>query len=142
MTDSSEIDNALVAKLGADATLLALMPNGVYFVDVGPPPNSTRWVEVALVNTDDVQMFQRRSHEVIRYQVKAVGLATTNPDMKAAAARIDALLNRGTLSVSGYTTMIMQREMRIRYQEENADPPTLRWYHRGAQYTVMMSLNP
>ena len=142
MADSSDIDNAIVAKLGADATLLALMPNGVYFVDKGPPPGSQRWVEVSLVTEDDVQMFQRRSHEVVRYQVKAIGLATLNPDMKAAAARIDALLNRGTLSVSGYTLMVMQREMRVRYQEPNADDPTLRWYHRGAHYTVMMSLNP
>src|SRR5262245_59398209 len=47
MADSSDIDNALVAKLGADATLLANMTNGVY-LDEGPP-GATRLVIVKVL---------------------------------------------------------------------------------------------
>lgn len=140
MPNSSDIDNALVAKLQADTALLALMPDGVYFNDKGPWPGAKRYVEVSLVTTDDVPMLQRRSHEEIRYQVKAVGLSKLNPDVNGAAARIDALLEGGSLTVSGYTCMVIKREQRIRYPEPDADDPTLRWWHRGAHYTVMMSV--
>jgi len=83
MADSSDIDNALIAKLGSDSALLALMPNGVYWGSA--PPNSTRFVIVSLIDESDEQMLQQRSHEDAVYLVKAVGLSTANPDMKAAA---------------------------------------------------------
>jgi hypothetical protein len=54
-SDSSDVDNALVAKLGADSTLLALMPNGVYWDEA--PQGSTRFVIVSLVDERDTAMF-------------------------------------------------------------------------------------
>lgn len=141
MPDSSDIDQALLAKLGADATLLALMPNNVHW-DMAPQ-NSTRYVLVSLLDEADVQKFGGRSHEDALYLVKAVGryiVNTTPPDVKAAAARIDVLLDGQTLTVSGYTTMVMVRETRIRYTEVDEVDPTVRWLHRGGQYRVAMSL--
>jgi hypothetical protein len=139
MADSSDIDNALVAKLGSDATLLALMPNGVYWGQA--PPQSTRYVIVSLIDEADEYVFNQRAAENAVYLVKAVGLSTANPDMKAAAARIDALLDNGTLTVPGYTQMVMVREKRERPPVEIDDvDPNIRWYHRGGHYRVMMAL--
>jgi len=139
MADSSDIDNALIAKLGSDAALLALMPNGVYWGVA--PPDSTRFVIVSLVDEADEWTFGGRAAEDAVYLVKAVGLSTTNPDMKAAAARIDALLDGGTLAAAGYTLMAMRREVRIRPPVEVDDvDPKIRWYHRGGHYRVTMAL--
>ena len=45
--------------------------------------------------------------------MKAVALSTANGDTKAAAARIDALLEGGDLTVSGYQLMAIFREGRV-----------------------------
>ena len=59
--------------------------------------------------------------------------------MKAAAARIDALLNGGTLTVAGYTLMTMHRESRVREPEDDEENPSISWEHRGGNYRVMVS---
>ena len=51
MADSSDIANALIAKLGSDAELLALCPNGVYRDQA--PPGATRFVIVSLMAGED-----------------------------------------------------------------------------------------
>src|SRR4051812_19382441 len=96
-SDSSDIDNALIAKLGADSALLALMPNGVYYDEA--PQGSTRFVIVSLVIEQDEAMFGGRAFEDALYLVKAVSLSTAGGNVKDAAARIDALLENGTLLV-------------------------------------------
>jgi hypothetical protein len=141
MADSSDIDNALMAKLGADAQLLALMPNGIYW-DVAID-QVTRFVIVSLVEETDAHRFNGRSHEDALYLVKAVGLSKPGfpePDMKAAAARIDALLDNGTLTVAGYSTMAIYREARDRHTEVDDADPKVKWHHRGGHYRVVMSL--
>lgn len=138
MPDSSDIDQALIARLNGDATLLALMPDNVYWDEA--PPKSTRFVIVSLITEADVPKFGGRSHEDALYLVKAVALSTVNANMKAAAARIDALLDGQTLTVTGYSPMLLQREERIRITEVDAVDPDIRWQHRGGHYRVMQSL--
>lgn len=138
MPDSSAIDNALMAKLGADATLLAICTNGVYW-DVAPP-GSTKYVLVSLVDELDEPQFGGRAYEDVLYRVRAIALSTAGANLQQAAARIDALLEDGALSVSGYTHMVMYRESRIRETEPLEDDPTKFWFHRGGEYRVQMSI--
>src|SRR5678815_758600 len=138
MADSSDVDNALIAKLGSDATLLALVPNGVFYAEA--PPGSTRFVIVSLVDESDVPQFGGRSQEDALYLVKAVMLSTAGGDIKSAAERIDALLEQGTLTVSGYSLMTMHRESRVRLTEVDDMDASIRWQHRGGNYRVMVSL--
>lgn len=138
MPDSSDIDQAVIAKLGADATLLGYMTNGVYWDEA--PPSSTKFVIVSLVDEADAQKQGSRSHEDALYMVKAVALSTANANMKAAAARIDALLDGQTLTAAGYSHMVMQRESRIRITEVDDVDPSIRWFHRGGNYRVVQSL--
>lgn len=133
MADSSEIDAALVAKLVNDATLMAITTDGVYF-DIAKP-NATKFVIVSLLSALDEGQFRGRAYESPLYLVKAVALSTTGADVKAAAARIDALLEHGTLTITGYTLMTMHRTERIRYTEVDQDNDT-RWQHRGGMYQV------
>jgi hypothetical protein len=141
--DSSDIDNALMATLGADSVLLSLMPNGVYWDEA--PPNSTRFVIVSLVDSHDEPQFGERSFEDLLYRVKAVALSTTNADIKAAAARLDALLDPqpptppAMFTIPGYQIMVTQREARIRTTEVDEINPSIRWYHRGGHYRLVAS---
>ena len=136
--DSSDIDNALIAKLGADSTLLALCPNGVYWDEA--PPGATRFVIVSLAEEADEAVFGGRAFEDALYSVEARMLSTAGGDIKAAAARIDALLDEQTLTATGYTWMTMHREGRIRQTEVDEVDPAIRWYRRGGNYRVEMAL--
>jgi len=138
MPDPSVITNALIAKLGADATLLALVPNGVYYAEA--PPGSTRFVIVTLVDGDDVQQFGGRSYEDALYAVEARMLSTAGGNIAAAAARIEVLLEGQSLTAAGYTWMDMHRESPIRTTETDDADPSIRWYRRGGQYRVQMSV--
>jgi hypothetical protein len=138
MADSSDIDNALVAKLGADATLLALVPNGVYIDEA--PAGATRFVIVSLVDEADGGIFGARAMEDALYLVEARMLSTVaGANVKAAAARIDVLLEQGTLTVSGYSLMALFRESRIRLTEVDGADPSIRWLRRGGNYRLVVS---
>jgi hypothetical protein len=140
MADSSDIDNALVAKLGADVTLLALVPNGVYMDEA--PGGAKQFVIVSLVEEADVQQFGARSFEDALYQVEARMLSTVaGANIKAAAARIEVLLEGQPLTVAGYAPMAIYRESRIRLTEVDAVDTSLRWFRRGGNYRVVMSVN-
>jgi hypothetical protein len=144
MPNSSDIDNALLVKLQNDAALMALMPNLAHW-DLAPD-GSARYVLVSLSAPRDVHTFGQRAIEDNVYIVKAVGrespLDTTKPDMNAAAARIDALLEGGTLTAAGYTLIAMYRDddlPRIRTTERDEVESKTRWHHRGGYYRVVMS---
>jgi hypothetical protein len=139
MPDSSDIDAALVTTLSSDATLLGLCPNGVYIDEA--PPGSTRFVIVSLFDARDTPVFGRRAIEHALYRVEARMLSTVpGANIKAAAARIDVLLEDQPLTVTGYTWMALHREERVRFTEVDEVDPSIRWYHRGGVYRVQMSV--
>jgi hypothetical protein len=133
--DSSDIDAAVVMKLGSDPQLLALMPNGVYFGEA--PPGLKQFVVVSLVIAIDVPVFHERGYEDVLYLVKAVELSTMTPrNARAAAARIDELLEDQPLAIPGYGWMMTARSERVRYPEVDDRDRSIRWEHRGGRYQV------
>lgn len=154
MLDSIAIDNALIAKLGADAALIGVMSNGVYW-QIAPPSTATKpmtkFVIVSLTSSRDGRHFGRRSFEEIIYLVKAVTVSTVADAAalgRQAAARIDTLLDPqppdppAMLTVPGYTPMAIFRDPdteRVNVTEVDDVDPTIRWYHRGGHYRVVLS---
>jgi hypothetical protein len=136
--DSSNIDNALVTLLGNDPALLALCPNGAYIDEA--PPGATRFVIVSLVEEVDVDVFGQRAYEDGLYAIEARMLASAGGDIKAAAARIDALLQDQPLTAAGFVWMAMYRETRIRTTEVDDVDPSIRWLRRGGNYRVQMTI--
>ena len=132
---TSDVDNALIAKLGADPELLALCPNGVYWDEA--PPGCQRFVIVRLVEHVDEPMFGGTAYEDIVYDVQVHVLSTTNGDTLAAAARVDALLHGGDLTIAGYKLMILERRGYLRDTPRDAVDPSIRWFQRGGQYHLM-----
>ena len=145
MPDSSAIDQALIDTLLGDATLRALMPDGVFFEEAGASMvgggNPTQFVIVSLVEAIDEPMFGGRAYEDVLYLVKAVELSSVaTKNVKAAAARIDVLLEDQALTVAGYTWMTGHREARIRFVETDDADASIRWAHRGGHYRVQVSV--
>jgi hypothetical protein len=140
MPDSSAIDNALIALLGADATLLSYCTNGVYWDEA--PPNSTKFVIVSFVDQHDEPMFNATAFEDGLYLVKAVMLSTAGGDVKAAADRIQTLLHQQPLTVAGYGVSVMRRDSRVRMTEVDEVDSSIRWFHRGGNYQVVASATP
>lgn len=137
MSDSSAIDAALTAKLLGDPTLMAIATDGVWFDEAAA--NATKFVIVSLVDEHDEPMFGGRAFEDALYLVKAVALASSGADVKSAAARIDALLEYGTLAIPGYSLMTLRRERRIRMTEVDGVDRSIRWQHRGGHYRIQVS---
>jgi hypothetical protein len=136
--DGSHIDAAVVAKLAGDATLMALMPDGV-FMDVARS-GATKFVIVSLVIAQDGQaMSPSRPYEDVLYLVKAVEQSTTGTNVRAAAARIDVLLHDQPLTITGYAHMGTRRQERVRYTEVDVVNNDTRWQHRGGRYSVWAS---
>jgi hypothetical protein len=147
--DSGEIDTAVLNHLASDATLMAFVPDGIWF-DEGPA-NGKRFVILSVFDTIDDRRFEGRSHETVIYMIKAV-ILTTTPNATAtarqAAARIDALLDPqppdppATIVAPGYSIMASYREPaipRVRHTEVDDVDPTIRFLHRGGHYRVVMS---
>jgi hypothetical protein len=144
MSDSSDVDAALVAKLQSDATLAALLPGG-WYVDEAPA-GLTQFGIVSLVDEHDTPVFEGRAFEDAIYLVKAVELSTVAvKNVKAAAARIDVLLDPqpplppATLTIAGYGLLVSRRESRVRSTEVDENDSSIRWQHRGGRYQLMVA---
>lgn len=137
--DSNAIDAAIVTLLANDAQLTGAagyMPDGVFF-DIAAK-GKTRFVIVSLLTAPDTRMFQGRAFEEPLYLVKAVELSTSGTNAKAAAARIDTLLDGAVLTATGYGSVMVRREERVRFTEVDQDSDA-RWQHRGGRYQVTAS---
>jgi len=137
VADPAEVDAAIVTHLANDATLAGLLPDGVY-MDIAPS-GKTQFVIVSLVIHEDNYMLGGEAFEKALYLVKAVDKSTSGSIAKAAAARIQTLLQDVPLTITGYTHMLTQREERVRYTEVDESEPDTRWQHRGGRYAVFVS---
>jgi hypothetical protein len=137
MVDGSEVDAALLAILQGDATLSALMPDGIWF-DVANP-GATRFVIVAQLAEADEPMFGATAFESYTYLVKAVAPGKSAKDtVLPAARRIRELLDGALLTPDGYGDMRCARIERVRYSELD-EINDVRWHHRGGHYEVIVS---
>lgn len=138
--DSGEIDKALVNRLAADATLLQLCPDGVWFDMAAAGKQKFVLVSIVLANdSGQFSMGRRRIQEDIIYEVKATIFGSSGTVAGQAAARIDALLEDQPLTIPGYGCMAIYRIERIRAVEVDDADPTIRWQYRGGQYRVQVT---
>jgi hypothetical protein len=135
MSDSSDVDAAVVTKLSGDATLMALTTDGV-FMDVSAS-GETKFVIVSQVAHEDDYVFDGRVWETFTYLIKAVDRSTSGATVKTAAARIDTLLQDVALTITGYGHLLTRRTERVRYTEVDSVDADIRWQHRGGLYQVV-----
>ena len=83
-----------------------------------------------------------------RVPVRFGVVEAVNGNIKAAAARIDTLLEDQTImapgsptvQVHGYTWMTCYRESRVRLTEVDDVDPSIRWFRRGGNYRIQFSV--
>lgn len=137
--DSGAIDRTILDVLKGDYTLTDLMPGGVWFGLAAP--GLTRFVLVTVDRSTDDGVFGHRGAEELRYVVQAVGLSrdASIGDMKAAAARIDALLDDpgAPLPVpTDFASIDCVRDERLADSVVDEIDRSLHWHHFGGYYTV------
>jgi hypothetical protein len=137
LIDSGTIEAALVALLNADPVLVTLLPDGVY--EDWAADNGDAFAVVRLLTERDLAAFGRRVGEDYRFLVLVSTLEADIAD--AAARRIEALLDDGTLEVPGCTVQAMYTEARVSDDEPDGVTPGLTWQHRGGQYRVQVALH-
>lgn len=135
--DSSAILNAVIAKLGADATLLGLLPNGIY-EDLGPPAAQRFAIVSQILATDTAVLHQGRVREEALLLIEARVLASTGGDVRAAAVRIDELLEDQPLTVPGFQVAACYREEFVRGTEVDDVDPSIVWKRRGGRYRIQV----
>lgn len=106
------LEVALQAKLVGDVTLMALIPGGVHGV-IATDPVSYPYLVYQKVSGDDAYTFTLRINTAFLYQVRVIGQGPSKEAISDALARVDALLTRQTLTVSGYAFWFCQRESDI-----------------------------
>ena len=138
--DVAAVDAALIGVLASDATLAALLPDGVY-LDVAPS-NKTRFVIVQQQTHEDVEGFVSALYETCQYRVTARVLEATGVNVNAAAARIHALLHDQVIAaITGYVHMTTLRIERVKFTEVDAIDNDIRWQIAGGDYEVFVSPN-
>jgi hypothetical protein len=140
--DSSLVEGAILALLLHDAELQTLCPDGVWW-DAAGNETATRFVVISQQSQEDVPVFGGRACEDYLYLVKAVMLNAASLDIRAAAHRVDQLLDDpppDSIVIPGYVTSAVFRERRVRYVENDAENASIRWLHWGGQYRVQVSL--
>jgi hypothetical protein len=139
--DSSAIDTAVIDYLRSDTTLAGLLTDGWYQDEA--PPRLTRFGIVSLIAGTDEAIFGQRAAEDCLYLVKAVVLNDDSGRARAAAARIDELLDPqppappATFPIAGYALILSRRDERIRSLEVDGTDNQIRWQHRGGRYQVI-----
>lgn len=137
--NAAAVDAALIAALAADATLAALLPDGVY-VDVAPS-NKTRFVIVQAQTREITDALADETlYEVVRYRITARVLMTTGADANAAAFRIQERLTwMPIVPIAGYTHMATIQVERVKFTEVDAIDNDIRWQVAGGDYEIWVS---
>lgn len=138
MIDATEVERALIGALALDPELAALVPDGVYY-DLAPQ-GATRFVIVSLSTSHgQAEINDRDTLRAFVYLVKAVALGADADPIAAADARINALLDHGTLDLpaaAGCTLMRSRWVDRVRFTETAAGET---WQHRGGRYEITVT---
>jgi hypothetical protein len=135
---AGDVDRAVLAKLEGDAALTALLPGGVYWDQA--PEGTTAFVIVSLSTSRGLpELNDAETFREFVYLVKAVARGAAATPTADADARIEALLDHGTLDLTaaGGDLMVMRWVDRVRYTETTGAAET--WQHRGARYQVTVT---
>lgn len=139
IANSTAVDDAVLERLAGDAALMALLPDGVWWGIA--PLQATRVCLVSqLEHEDHYVMPGRVLYEQYVYLVQAVTRGADPTTAKAAAFRIDELLQFSTIEAAGYhPSMLCRRTTRLNPLPDLDDTTDERWCHAGAQYSVMIT---
>ena len=129
----NEVSVALYNKLTGGTALTALLAGTTsVYESLVPRGAALDAVVFSLQGGGDANWTPRRRKE-LRYMVKAVSDGSVKT-AGAIDAQIDTLLHRGTLTVSGWTSISVMREADVSYAETT--PEGRNYWHVGGVYRL------
>jgi hypothetical protein len=128
----SAIGTALITKLAAAGPVTTAAPGGVWR-DVAPAATTPPFVVVSLQGGETEDEITTGQLETEYWLVKAVTKGPSGVAADTAAAAIYTALQGVTLTISGYTPVIVRYDRPIDYLETDGET---RWHHRGGIYAV------
>jgi len=136
LADISEVDVAVMNRLSADATLMGIVPGGVFWDVAGA--GATKFVIVSQLDHEPAYAMPHQMWDRITYLIKATVQGTSGSEVKSAAKRIHELFEGAVITPTGYyPSMNCQRAQRVRYTEVD-EVTDQRWQHRGGHYELMV----
>lgn len=139
MSNSIDVDIAVLNRIASDATLKTIMPDGTWWKVSAS--GKTRVVLLDLLHHEVTEMQGAIAYEQMLYLVKAVEYSQSGLNVINAAKRIQALLLDAVFPITGYTVMRIQLSELVHYAEPDSANPDQRWQHCGAVYRVSVSPN-
>lgn len=130
--------SALYGALAADATLGSLGCTGVY-MDLAPQAATYPFLVLGLVASDDSYTFDVRSHQTAAWQVTAWDQGGSARRAGQLMDRVDQVLTDGTVTVSGYSTLMIRREGQVPTQAQRDEQTGLELRAQGARFLVVVS---
>jgi hypothetical protein len=126
---------ALIAKLEADATLMALVTGGVHRT-VKVLDNATcPYLVVQKTGARIEYTWKSRLMSTYTYLFLAVGRDAGAEGLDDILARVDALLTDGSLTVTGYTKWLMRHTADI---QDTVTENSGMVYRSGAEYQIIL----
>ncbi len=102
------LEDALYSKLSGDATLLTYVTGGVFNTVVEDP--TYPYLVFQKVSGNPTYTLIQNISEPYLYQIRCIAKGYDKNGIMNALARVKALLNRQTLTVTGYTHWVTQWE--------------------------------
>lgn len=130
--------SALFSTLDGDATLDSLGCAGVY-LDMAPQAAAYPFLVIGLVASDDAYTFGVRSHQEAAWQVTAWDQGGSARRAGQLMDRVDQLLTDGTVTVSGYSTLMIRREGQVPTLAQRDEQTGLELRAQGARFMVVVS---
>jgi hypothetical protein len=131
---ANDIKAALYAKLTGDATLSGLLSAGDAVYDgIAPIESNFPYVIVQKMDGRPQYTFSQRAFDTHVFLVKGVTKGATARRAGEIAARIDALLTDGALTISGGSLLYCRREQDVDYPDHDGGDV---FRHCGATYKL------
>lgn len=137
---SNAADNAVFAKLAADSTLTGLLGGTSIYRGLAPENTDPPYVVFSpLSPSTPVRTLGAASvaYENAVYVAKVIAAGPSAAAAGTIAARINTVLEGGTLTYTGFTHVRCSREQDIDFEE--LAPGGVRLFHRGAAYRLQAS---
>lgn len=129
---------ALVSALAADSTLTGLLNAGTAGIyDSHAPQGATPpYVVFQRMSGVPARVFGRAAWDAQVWAVKGITTGGSRVTGGSIAARVDAVLDEQTLTISGASNMACQRIADIEYPE---DDNGVQYHHIGGQYKLWIA---
>lgn len=130
---TTALETAIYNKLAGQASLITALGGTAIYNQQAPQSPGSKYVVFQWQGGGDLNESPTRMRELL-YTVQ--GIATTRAAAGTIDGAIDDALHKQTLTVTGWSNILCQRQTDISYIEQDAAGGS--YYHRGGIYRIII----